>query len=247
MSTSREFRAGLPGGSTAVPGSGSPVPAGFQVDLRRAAPDGRTGRAPVAVPTENGWRSATVADLAVEVREAARAEGYSAGWSAGRRVAAAEARARSAAVATEVAASERARKQRHDTALAALAAAATTLEQRAVPVLDDLSESILAAAMVLAEAVLGRELAVAGNGGADALRRALDMAPRQRPVTVRLHPEDLTTLALYDTTVEIDGRAVTVVPDPSLGRGDAIAVCDATEVDARLGAALDRAGKALGL
>jgi flagellar assembly protein FliH len=228
--------------------SGSaPAPAGFQVDLRRVAPDGRTSRAPVAVPTESGWRSATVADLAVEVREAARAEGYSAGWAAGRRVAAAEARTRATAVATEVGAAERARKHRHDTALAALATAATTLEQRVVPVLDDLSESILAAAMVLAEAVLGRELAIAGNGGADALRRALDLAPRQRPVTVRLHPEDLTTLALYDTTVEIDGRAVTVVPDASLGRGDAIALCDATEVDARLGAALDRAGKALGL
>jgi flagellar assembly protein FliH len=98
---------------------------------------------------------------------------------------------------------------------------------------------------VLAEAVIGRELALTVNGGAEAMKRALDMAPRQRPVTVRLHPEDLATLAMHDTTVEVDGRTVTLVPDASLGRGDAVANSDATEVDARLAAALDRAGKAL--
>jgi flagellar assembly protein FliH len=186
-----------------------------------------------------------VTDLAVGVREAARAEGYSAGWSEGRRMAAAEARSRAAVVATEAAAAEQSRQQRHDTALVALATAATALENRAVPVLEDFSESILAAAFVLAEAVIGRELALTVNGGAEAMKRALDMAPRQRPVTVRLHPEDLATLAMHDTTVEVDGRTVTLVPDASLGRGDAVANSDATEVDARLAAALDRAGKAL--
>jgi flagellar biosynthesis/type III secretory pathway protein FliH len=50
---------------------------------------------------------------------------------------------------------------------------------------------------------------------------------------------------MHDTTVEVDGRTVTLVPDASLGRGDAVANSDATEVDARLAAALDRAGKAL--
>jgi flagellar assembly protein FliH len=242
MSSSREFRAGL--GAAATVTEATVVPAGFQVDLRTVAP-GR--RAPVAVPGEGGWRSPTVTDLAEEVLEGARSAGYAAGWAEGRRKAAAEARIRAAAVATEVAAAERARKERHDVALAALAGAASSLEQRAVPVLGDLSESILAAALVLAEAALGRELAVTGNGGADALRRALDLTPRHRPVTVRLNPEDVTTLALVDSSIEIDGRTVTVLPDPSLRSGDAVAVCDATEVDARLGAALDRAGKALGL
>jgi flagellar assembly protein FliH len=248
MSTSREFRAGLAGLDATVLQGVAPEPVepiGFDVDLRRTAPEGRSRRGPVAIPTGTGWRSPTVADLAVGVREAARAEGYSAGWSEGRRMAAAEARSRAAVVATEAAAAEQSRQQRHDTALVALATAATALENRAVPVLEDFSESILAAAFVLAEAVIGRELALTVNGGAEAMKRALDMAPRQRPVTVRLHPEDLATLAVHDTTVEIDGRTVTLVPDVSLDRGDAVAVCDATEVDARLAAALDRAGKAL--
>jgi flagellar assembly protein FliH len=64
-------------------------------------------------------------------------------------------------------------------------------------------------------------------------------------VTVRLNPEDLATLVVLDSTVEIDGRTVTLVPDASLQCGDAVAVCDTTEVDARLTAALDRARKAL--
>jgi flagellar assembly protein FliH len=239
MSSSPEFRvAGVLRGADAA----DVAPAGFSTDLRRTVP---SSRGPVAVPGEGGWRSATVADLAAEVRDSARAEGYSAGWAEGRRVAAADARARSAEVAREVAAAEQMRRRRHESALAGLAAAATSLEQRTVPVLDEMSEQILTAALVLAQAVLGRELAVATDGGAEALRRALDLAPRQRPVTVRLNPDDLATLAVHDATVDIDGRPVTVVPDASLGPGDAIAVCDATEVDARLAAALDRAGQAL--
>jgi flagellar assembly protein FliH len=242
MSSSPEFRpsAVLKGAAT----SGA-APVGFVTDLRGAATGGRPGRAPVAVPGESGWRSATAADLAVEVREAAHAQGYAAGWAEGRRLAAADAEARAAVVAAEAAAAEELRCRRHESAMVALAAAAGTLERRTVPVLDEFADSILAAAMALAEAALGRELALAGDGGAAALRRALDMAPRQRPVTVRLHPDDLATLAVAGSTTEIDGRTVTLVPDASVGRGGALAESDATEVDARLATALDRARKAL--
>jgi flagellar assembly protein FliH len=238
MSTSREFR---PLGTVSDHES-TVRPARFTTELRRTAP-----KAPAAVPADGGWRSATPGDLIDEVREAARSAGYAAGWSEGRRNADAESRARAAVVAAEVGAAERARQQRHASALDAVAGAATELERRALPVLDEFSDSILAAALVLAEAVLGRELALAADGGAIALRRALDLAPKRRPVTVRLHPEDLVTLSLTGSTVDIDGRTVTLVPDASVGRGGAIADCDATEVDARLGAALDRAGKVLGL
>jgi flagellar assembly protein FliH len=236
MSSSREFR---PLGVVSDAGS-TTRPAGFTTDLRRTAPKG-----PVAVPADGGWRSPNAGDLVDEVREAARAEGYAAGWAEGRRNAAVETRARAAAVAAEIGAAERARHERHASALQAVAGAATTLERRVLPVLDEFSDAILTAALVLAEAVVGRELAVAGDGGAVALRRALDLAPQQRPVTVRLHPEDLVTLSLAGSAVEIDGRTVTLVPDASVGRGGAIADCDATEVDARLGAALDRAAQVL--
>ncbi|HEY0487235.1 MAG TPA: FliH/SctL family protein [Mycobacteriales bacterium] len=241
MSSSPDFRvAEILKGAAA----GSVAPAGFEIELRRAVP---ASRGPVAVPVEGGWRSATAGDLATEVREAARAEGYSAGWADGRRVAAAEARTRAAAVAGEVAASEHARRASHESAMAAVARAAGELERRVVPVAEEMAEAVLTAALVLAQAVLGRELAITTDGGADALRRALDLVPRLRPVTVRLNPADLATLAVHDSTAEFDGRQVTLVPDATLAPGDAVALCDATEIDARLGAALDRAAKALGL
>jgi flagellar assembly protein FliH len=239
MSSSRRFRV------LGVLKDADAKPVVFETDLRLAASPDNAGRSPIAVPGDSGWRSATAADLVTEVRESARAEGYSAGWSEGRRVAAADARVEAEAVARDAAAAEQARIQRHASTLEAVAVAATQLERRAVPVFEEFTESILAVATELAEAVLGRELALATDGGADALRRALELAPRQRPVTVRLNPEDLATLAVLDSTVEIDGRTVTLVPDASLQRGDAVAVCDTTEVDARLTAALDRARKAL--
>jgi flagellar assembly protein FliH len=45
----------------------------------------------------------------------------------------------------------------------------------------------------------------------------------------------------------MDGRPITLVDDPSLKPGDAVAVCDATTIDARLGPALERVREVLGL
>ena len=67
-----------------------------------------------------------------------------------------------------------------------------------------------------------------------------------RPVTVRLSPTDLAVLGTSGTR-DIDGRAVTLVADPALHRGDAIAECDATTVDARIAEGLDRVRQALSL
>jgi len=45
----------------------------------------------------------------------------------------------------------------------------------------------------------------------------------------------------------VDGRVVRLVPDPMLEPGDAIAECDATTIDARLGPAIARVRELLGL
>jgi flagellar assembly protein FliH len=58
----------------------------------------------------------------------------------------------------------------------------------------------------------------------------------------RLSPVDAATLP--GTTV-VDGRDVVVVADPALDRGDAIVECDASTIESRIGAALDRARQAL--
>jgi flagellar assembly protein FliH len=59
-------------------------------------------------------------------------------------------------------------------------------------------------------------------------------------VLVRLNPADHAVVAAAGTQREIDGRTVTLLPDPALRPGDAVAMCDATTIDARLDGALAR-------
>jgi flagellar assembly protein FliH len=213
------------------------------IDLRS-----RAGvRGPVAVPTTAGWRASSSGDLRADVREEARAEGFAAGWAEGRRVAAAEAEdrvmAEQAALAEQLAFAQAS----VEAAVTALGAAAADLEQRSVAPLAEITDVVIAAAISLAEAIIGRELAVASEPGADALRRALDLAPGHRPITVRMNPADLVALGPSGTSLELDGRTVTLLADGALAAGDAVADCGATHVDARIGAALDRAREVLGL
>jgi flagellar assembly protein FliH len=184
--------------------------------------------------------------VSAELRAEAHAAGYAAGWAQGRQEAEAAARAalaESAEEARRVAAADAARVQ---AALAALARAATTLERRAVPGAAEVEEAIVGAAFTLAEAVIRRELSVATEPGRDALQRAMALAPTGRPVVVRLHPADHATIGA-DGPIEVDGRAVTLIADPNLQPGDAMAESDATVIDGRLAEALTRVRDALGL
>jgi flagellar assembly protein FliH len=171
-------------------------------------------------------------------RTAAHAQGYAAGWAHGQYQARVEAERVAAGGRQEAAELT----TRVDRALVGLVAAAAGLERRMAPVAADLEDRVLAVAVELAGALLGRELAVATEPGLDALRRALLLTPANRPVTVRLNPADLADLCAGGSPdrYEIAGRVVTLLPDAGLARGDAVADCDATTVDARLGAAMDR-------
>jgi flagellar assembly protein FliH len=80
------------------------------------------------------------------------------------------------------------------------------------------------------------------------MARALALAPSGRPVTVHLHPADHATVTGGQPgPVEIEGRSVTLLADPTLQPGDAVAECDATIIDARIAPALARAREVLGL
>jgi len=183
-------------------------------------------------------------------KEAAKASGYAAGWAEGRRAAKAEAEAARRAAEEETRRFQQARQAALQRALHTVAAAASRLEQRSVPTATEIEDELVSAAFVLAEAVLGRELALADSPGRDAVARALELVPVGRPVQVRLNPADFATLtaeADHEGPLVIDGRTVTLAADASLASGDAIAECDATVVDARLSAALLRVGEALGM
>ncbi|QCR43384.1 hypothetical protein C1N91_07330 [Curtobacterium sp. SGAir0471] len=193
--------------------------------------------------------SATTRDRAA----AADVRGHAAGYAAGLRAAQAETAALHARLEAE-----------HEVRLAALRAetvrrvqvldaATSAMLSQVAPVLRDAEESLVDAALDLAEAVVGhvirsgRQDDATGDGleahhtpGAEAtVRRALASLDATVPVTVRLSPADAARVA--DLAL-----AVPVVADPTLHDGDVVVDLPDGLLDARLGTALDRARTALG-
>jgi flagellar assembly protein FliH len=174
---------------------------------------------------------------AEEVRAAARAAGYAAGWAEGRRAAAAEALADKARLDAEDARLRLATRGRAD---AAITAAVEDWTRRTTPVLDDLADLVVDAALDLAEAIIGRELSASARPETArlALRRALTPLAPGTPVVVRMNPVDLQSV---DTGTAHEGHLVQLVADPSLSSGDAVAEQEGATVDARISSALARA------
>jgi flagellar assembly protein FliH len=186
------------------------------------------------------------ADVWEELRAQAHAAGYAAGWAQGCR--AAEAAANAARDQEQARTRQAAEGFIGNTshALAALANAATSLERRVVPAAADVEDAIVTAAFALAQAIVGRELAVAKVPGEAALARVLALAPAGRPVTVRLNPSDHAFLAAAGAATEVAGRTVTLVADPGVRAGDALAECDSTNIDGRIATAVERVREVLG-
>jgi len=176
-----------------------------------------------------------------EIAERARVQGHAAGYAAGRREAAArleEELAAQRAQADHLLAVEIVRLR---SAAAALEAAAARIagERAAARALTD--EAMLAAAVDIAELVLGRELTDRPTSAVAAVRRALAEAGDAPVLAVRMHPEDLPLVA----AVREEFPGLRFGSDPSLDRGDAIADLADGRVDARIGGALERVRAAI--
>jgi flagellar assembly protein FliH len=171
----------------------------------------------------------------------AYAQGHTAGYTAGLRKAAAEAEARRAGMEAEHAAVLAHALARTDRALAALAAAVAALDAAVVPVLADSQDTLVAAALDLAEAILGRELADEETSARAALARAIAGTHPAGARTVRMHPADLSVL----NEAERATAGVVFVGDLSVNRGDAFTEFETGYLDARIASALDRAREAL--
>jgi flagellar assembly protein FliH len=180
-----------------------------------------------------------------EERSAAIAAGYAEGWAAGRQQALVAAQAEAEQRACEHAALQVALRQRCDSAVAALAHAADQLHQRELPVLDEMGETLLEAALSLASAVLDRELQGLDDTALLALRRTVSPLPGDGPVRVRLSPADHAELTQHTDRPAWNGRELDLTPDASLRRGEAVAEADGALVDGRIASALDRARAAL--
>jgi flagellar assembly protein FliH len=184
---------------------------------------------------------AILGGIAERSHQAARAQGYATGWAEGRRVALARAAEEAEAVRREADADRARRDAEHRDALAALDAAVGQLSTRLAETVDALAGRSVEVALELTHAILGREVATATDPGGDALRRALALVDPHVAVTVRMHPADRATL----DPAALQGRAVAVVDDPSLGRGEAVAETENTLVDATVSAALERVREVL--
>ncbi|WP_312180780.1 FliH/SctL family protein [Arthrobacter sp.] len=173
--------------------------------------------------------------------EVGKAQGHAAGYAAGLHAAGAETARLRADLKTRFDAETAALRARADHALQLLNAAEQSLAQLTVPAVSQVQDSLAAAALELAEALLGRELANGEASARAALDRALSGIDVREVHTVRMHPADLEILD-SDT---LNNAAVVFTPDPSLQRGDAVTEFPDGFLDARLSSALARAKAAL--
>lgn len=169
-----------------------------------------------------------------ELRQRARAEGYEDGFAAGR----AEGFDVGAAAGRALVA------DRVERVLAEVAAAAERARLDDAAIAESLGAVVLDAALELARAVVGRELALAESPGRDALLRALRAAPREGRLVARLNPADAELLGADDVAALSD-RPVELVADPDVEPGGCLLETSTGSVDALLSSALGRVAEAL--
>lgn len=178
------------------------------------------------------------ADELARLREEAHAEGFAAGHTEGSAAAETVVAEVREAAEQRLAEAQARWERRMATAAAALDAAAARLDAAAVPVAEEVRDSILGAVVTLVEDLLGRELEMTTSPGWDAVRRALSLCPEDAPVVVRLHPDDLAEVPAAALAGLPAG--VTVLGDARIERAGAVAETGSRRVDAQLGAALER-------
>lgn len=177
---------------------------------------------------------------------AARAKGYTEGYQAGAQAARAEERARAQAREHEhqQTVAELERLTRNGVQVLTNAAAALDGAHRATA--DELVTQVHSAAIELAEAILGHELA----RGPERARTLLERVARtpQAPVVTKVR----LSVADHQAAVSLTAEAGTPLPhnvelvaDPALTDGQAIAEYDHGHLDASITTALDRARAAL--
>jgi flagellar assembly protein FliH len=215
---------------------GSPEPQP-QAEERRT-----TIRRAADLPVVGGGATFRLGDVYAEelerLRQHAHAQGFAAGHAEGLEAAAAVVAETEAAAAARLADVQARWERRVASAVAALGAAATRFDEAAVPVADDVRETIIGTVLTLLEDLLGRELALADSPVLDAVRRALALVPADSPAVVRVHPDDLCEIpaeALADLP-----DSVRVVGDPDVERAGAVAETGPRRIDAQLMAALER-------
>lgn len=169
-------------------------------------------------------------------------QGHAAGYAAGLQLASRETAAARARQDTVHADRMCALEERHAAEIAALVLASTALVERTVPVLADAEQALFMCALDLAQSLLGHELRDGETSARAALARARGQGEGEIPVAIRMNPADLAVLNRDRHDLP---ASLTLIGDPTLNRGDAVAEYSHGYLDARLGTAVARARAAL--
>lgn len=178
--------------------------------------------------------------LAASAKSAARAEGYAAGWAEGRRAVEQQVRDEMAEVARNAQqrhmSVELMLEEEHGSAMTVLTNAVDAVQAVVDEARVQVEEQALALALELTEALV--DVALGGTGGpvALAVRRALLHTEGEPLLALHLSPDDIGA----PETTPLQQRGVSIVPDPSLQPGDALAVLAEEIVDLRLSTARQR-------
>jgi flagellar assembly protein FliH len=100
---------------------------------------------------------------------------------------------------------------------------------------------VIDVALDLAAAIVQRELSDDHHAATEALRRVLLELDVDAAVMVRMHPDDVAHLG--ETSLPVGVR---ITGDTTVSHGDAVATTSSQNVDARIGAAIERVRIALG-
>lgn len=175
--------------------------------------------------------------------EQGQAEGFSAGYAAGLTAAAAEAEAERQRVAQLEREAAQGRAAAAAAAVELLNTSAEAFRRRECLAAEQIEDVVTDLALQIARAVLDRELIASDNPGREAIARALSLAPRDCPATVRVSPADAASLGDLETLGA--GRHLTAVTDPTIEPGGCIVDAAGRQVDAQIGPALERVAAAL--
>ncbi len=177
----------------------------------------------------------TLSALAAETQAAARTQGYATGWAEGRRAAEEQAHLAEAEAAERRRRDDERREAEHRDAVHSLLQAVAALEESTAVTCARVETHAVRLAAQLTEALVGHELSVAKAPGLGAVRRALALVPGEPVARIRVAPCEASNPEL----AELAGAAV-VIPDASLGRGDALVETATAVVDARVSTAVQR-------
>lgn len=183
-------------------------------------------------------------DAAEQAGARAQVQGHAAGFAAGLRAAQAEADERLASLEAAGAARLASREAHLGEVVATAELVLQAVHRVVTPTLEQSDETLIHAAIELAEAVIGHELSQHEAAAAAALRRILhELAGEatRTDVILRLHPDDAEVLREARSLPD----SFDVRSDATLARGDAIAELPDGLIDARIGTALARAKLAL--